>query len=49
MILLKARFDLTGIKTIEKRRLNNDRMSRQMFAITCHTDISSKREFYCFI
>ena len=45
-ILRKCRFDLAGIKTNERRRLDNDRMSRQMYAITCHTDIAGKKELY---
>jgi hypothetical protein len=43
-ILRKSRFDLAGTKTAEKRRLNNDRMSRQMYAITCRTDIAGKKQ-----
>ena len=42
-ILRKCRFDLAGIKTNERRRLDNDRMSRQMYAIMCHTSITSKK------
>ncbi|CAF1273775.1 unnamed protein product [Rotaria sp. Silwood1] len=38
-IARKFRFDLIGNKTFEKRLLNNDRMSKQMYAITCYTDI----------
>lgn len=30
-------FDLLGIKTIERRRLHNNRLSRKMYAITCRT------------
>jgi hypothetical protein len=49
MILHKCRFDLAGKKTAEKRRLNNSRMSRQMYAITCHTDIARKNTFSFFL
>jgi hypothetical protein len=48
MILRKSRFDLIGTKTAEKRSLNNDRMARQMYAITCRTDVPSKKEVYFF-
>ena len=42
MIARKFRFDLVGLKTAQKRFLNNDRMSRQMYAITCRTNVSGK-------
>ena len=45
-IFRKCRFDLAGTNTAEKRRLNNERMSRQMYAVTCRTDIASKKELH---
>jgi hypothetical protein len=45
-IARKCRFDLLGTKTAGKRRLNKDRMSRKMYAITCRTDIAGKKELY---
>jgi len=34
-------FDLIGTKTIERRHANKHRLSRQMYAITCHTNTHS--------
>jgi hypothetical protein len=45
MIQHRCRFDLVGIKTATKRFMNNNRMSRKMYAITCHTNIDSKKYF----
>lgn len=42
-----GQFDLIGAKTAQKRSLNKHRMSRQMYAITCCTDVSSEWMILC--
>jgi hypothetical protein len=48
-IVRRCRFDLFATTTTERRRVNNKRLSRRTYAITCSTETPGKNKYNCIL